>query len=463
MKTTAFSPAAKVGITTLIGVAVLTFFIIWIGKLTPGQEGTHVTVRFKDVGGLLPGARVQLMGVKVGEVLDMNPQSDSVAVGVYINRPGITVASNATFMITSKGLVGDRVLEIYPPHEPEGIIQDGAVIEGETAATIAELSEKAGRIMNDVTGAIQSSDNQALARRTRDSLDTVVNKELPATFAKIDRLAAQLEQLATSANTVVSGNTKQLHSVITNARAVTDEARAITAALAPLVTTPQGKVRLGNTVDHMHNLAAKVDAIASDVQQLTGDKALTSDVRELVTNAKEAAQNAKVLTKTLLLRPTNLDEKGFKVNFRTELLGSLRQEQFFSLNSRLHGNFNVFGNMGFGPIPYYRLGLDDIGESNLVNLQLGMPMPDGVVARFGLIRNKLGIGSDVPFWDGQTLFSGELYDIVTPRMRLGLLQNLSIAGLPPVFQDTGVSVYWDNQFRTGIQEFNFGVRWQPHN
>jgi phospholipid/cholesterol/gamma-HCH transport system substrate-binding protein len=463
MKPTGFSPAAKVGLTTLVGVAVLAFFIIWIGKLTPGQEGTHVTVRFNDVGGLLPGARVQLMGVKVGEVLEMTPQSDSVAVGVYINRPGITVDRNATFMITSKGLVGDRVLEIYPPHDTAGPLKDGDVLEGQTAATIAELSEKAGRIMNRVTGAIESSDNQAIAKRTRDSLDTVVNKQLPATFEKIDRLAAQLEQLATSANKVVTGNADQLNNVVANAKSVTDEARAITSALAPLVTSPKGKQQLGNTVEHLHSLSAKVDAIASDVQKLTGDKDMQTDVRELVTNAKEAAQNAKVLTKTLLLRPTNLDEKGFKVNFRTELLGSLHQEQFFSLNSRLHGNFNVFGNMGFGPIPYYRLGLDDIGETNLVNLQLGMPMPDGVVARFGLIRNKLGIGSDVPFWEGQTLFSGELYDIVTPHMRLGLLQNLNIAGLPPVFQDTGISVYWDNQFRTGVQEFNFGMRWQPHN
>jgi hypothetical protein len=243
---------------------------------------------------------------------------------------------------------------------------------------------------------------------------------------------------------------------------VTNEAKHITASLTPLIAGPRGKQQLGMTVDHLHHLTEKIDGIASDVQKITGDKVIQADVREIVLGAKEAVNNAKMLTKTLLLKPATKEE-GFKINFRTELLGAVRQEQFFSLNGRLHGNFNVFGTMGFGPIPYYRVGMDDIGETNLVNVQLGMPMQDGVVARFGLVHNKLGLGSDVPFWNGATTVSGELYDIVTPHMRLGLLQNLNISGMPPSFKDTGVSAYWDNQFRTGIQEFNVGVRWQPHN
>lgn len=462
MKPNTFSPAAKVGLTTLVGAVVLAFFVVWIGKFSPTGAGYQVTVTYDNVGGLLPGANVQLMGVKVGEVVDLEPRRDHVAVRVNISRPNTVIPTNAAFLISSKGIVGDRVMEIHLPKEPIGELHDGDVVKGQTEATIADLTESAGRIFKQVQAAVEGSDNQAMAMRTRDNIDLAA-QELPKILARVDRIASELESLTRAATGLVNKNSKDVTALVAHAKAVTEQAEAVTRAVAPLVTSDKGKQQLGETLDRVHGLASTADQIAKDVAAFTGDETMQADVRELVTNAKEAAQNAKVLTKTLLMRPVRTDEDGFKINVRTELLGSLRQEQFFNVNSRLHGNFNVFGNLGFGPIPYYRLGLDDIGETNLLNLQLGMRMKDGMVARFGLVRNKLGIGTDVPFWGGDTLVSGELYDIVTPHVRLGLLQNLHFPGLPDTFGDYGISLYWDNQFRTGVQEVNLGVRWQPHN
>ena len=195
-----------------------------------------------------------------------------------------------------------------------------------------------------------------------------------------------------------------------------------------------------------------IDGIAKDIREITGDP-------EIKANVKTVAKNATQLTNAILslTASDNQFDDSWKVDLRTETLGTAKVAADLSTVPGAQVNFNVFGKLGFDfPLSYFKVGLDEIGDSNLVNLQAGSEIADGTgILRFGLVRGRIGAGTDInlKFLDQPLTLSGEVYDINSPRVRLGVLQN--------IFGDYGLSMYWDNQFVKGINEFNVGVRWQP--
>lgn len=458
------STSARVGATAVAAALVFGGLLVWVGGLNPAKGGYQLKIHFADAGGLLPGARVQLMGVQIGQVIELMPEGNRVVVTVEVSRPKTQILADSQFMIASKGIVGDKVLEIIPPREvPETpvYIDPKDSLTGQTAPSLTAVAEEAGAILKKVRTVVDDPEMAGKARNFVNNMD-MASKELAVLMKQVNTISADLGKLTRQTNTllgqvsaVTADNAQDIRRIVKNINQISTEVEGITGTINELVSGNENKERLRTTLKRVSDLAATTGEIAESVQQLTNDPNFNHDVKELVTNAREAAQNAKILTKSLLIRPNTFQDSGFKVNFRTELLGTLSQKQLFLLNSRLHGNVNILGNMGFGPLPYFRMGIDDVGERNLKNFQLGFHPSDETTMRFGLIRDKLGLGTDIRVLNGQTILSGEAYDIVTPHMRLGLQQN--------IFGDMGLSFYWDNNFLEGTHEFNLGIRWEPHN
>src|SRR5690606_1443175 len=67
MSSTSRSSSIKVGILTLVGLALLVFSLLWLrGRGLAGGES--YTVLFRDVDGMREGAAVQMMGIRIGFV-----------------------------------------------------------------------------------------------------------------------------------------------------------------------------------------------------------------------------------------------------------------------------------------------------------------------------------------------------------------------------------------------------------
>ena len=99
-------------------------FVIGQGKgLT--QPKFHVDVLFKDVGGLIEGAPVQLAGVNVGTVSDISFLQErekvdgrrvKARVSIF-NRYKNQLTQDARFSIKTEGILGEKLIEI---HSEEG-------------------------------------------------------------------------------------------------------------------------------------------------------------------------------------------------------------------------------------------------------------------------------------------------------------------------------------------------------
>lgn len=113
-----FSSSFKVGLLTLISLVLLIGVVIKV-KGRAISSAPRVEIQFKDVNGMRPGAGVQMMGLKVGQVEDISPvisgEDSYVKVKFVITDPHVKIPRASTFSIQQSGLIGELFLEITPP------------------------------------------------------------------------------------------------------------------------------------------------------------------------------------------------------------------------------------------------------------------------------------------------------------------------------------------------------------
>lgn len=113
-----FSSSFKVGLLTLIAL-VLLLGVVFKVKGRTFSSADRVEIEFKDVNGMRPGAGVQMMGLRVGQVEEITPVIDGedsyVKVKFVITEPNIDIPKASMFSIQQSGLIGELFLEITPP------------------------------------------------------------------------------------------------------------------------------------------------------------------------------------------------------------------------------------------------------------------------------------------------------------------------------------------------------------
>lgn len=113
-----FSSSFKVGLLAFISLVLLLGVVIRVkGRTFSNAE--RVEIRFKDVNGMRPGAAVQMMGMRVGQVEEIEPfiseNENYVKVKFVITDSDVNIPEASAFSIQQSGLIGELFLEITPP------------------------------------------------------------------------------------------------------------------------------------------------------------------------------------------------------------------------------------------------------------------------------------------------------------------------------------------------------------
>ncbi len=98
---------------------VLLLGVVWRVKGRSLSSAERIEIQFKDINGMRPGAGVQMMGLKVGQVEEITPvvagENSYVTVKFVITTEGIKIPNASMFSIQQSGLIGELFLEITPP------------------------------------------------------------------------------------------------------------------------------------------------------------------------------------------------------------------------------------------------------------------------------------------------------------------------------------------------------------
>ncbi len=120
-------------IETVIGAVVLfiaAFFLVFSYKTANvgAVTGYMVTADFTGIGGLNVGDDVQISGVKIGSVanVELNPQTYLAKVTMSI-EPDVKLPADTAALISSESLLGGRYLALEPGADEEMIENGGRI------------------------------------------------------------------------------------------------------------------------------------------------------------------------------------------------------------------------------------------------------------------------------------------------------------------------------------------------
>jgi phospholipid/cholesterol/gamma-HCH transport system substrate-binding protein len=110
-------------VVAVLAVAALVVGVQLYRKLT----STTVVAYFSETLALYPGDKVQIMGVRVGAIDEIEPAGDRMRVTFHYSTT-YKVPANATASILNPSLVASRTIQLSPPYTDGPVLSDGAVI-----------------------------------------------------------------------------------------------------------------------------------------------------------------------------------------------------------------------------------------------------------------------------------------------------------------------------------------------
>ena len=139
-----FNIEILVGLFVVAGFLCFAWLSIRLGDVGIFDPPTYrVTAEFGSISGLKPGATVEIAGVQVGKVtnIELDAKSYEARVEMTIQK-GVALQEDSIASIRTAGIIGDRYIDISPGGADELIGPGGRIFETESAINLEELVSK---------------------------------------------------------------------------------------------------------------------------------------------------------------------------------------------------------------------------------------------------------------------------------------------------------------------------------
>jgi len=128
-----------VGLFVLFGIVCLAWLSVKLGKLEiMGGDYVPVHAEFASVSGLKKGVSVEIAGVDVGKVESITLNDHKADVLLKI-RKGVRLQEDTIASIRTRGLIGDKFVNLSPGASDRLIPPNGKIRETESAVDLEEL------------------------------------------------------------------------------------------------------------------------------------------------------------------------------------------------------------------------------------------------------------------------------------------------------------------------------------
>ena len=128
-----------VGLFVLVGVICLGYLAIKLGKLElVGGDYYELQAEFTSTSGLKNGASVEIAGVEVGRVKQIGLKEDRAQVVLAI-KDGIPLFDDAIASIKTRGIIGEKFMELSPGGAGELLKAGGVIVDTESGIDLEQV------------------------------------------------------------------------------------------------------------------------------------------------------------------------------------------------------------------------------------------------------------------------------------------------------------------------------------
>ena len=268
---------ARIGAISIVVALIAMAAAINLQKL-PGMRGTAYQAEFSDASGLHKGNMVQIAGIRVGRVSEIELGGDRVIVHFTMDR-GVEFGEDSTASIEVLNLLGEKFLNLKPAGE-ESFEADGTIPLERTDSSydIVEVFTE----LADTTENIKIPQLQQALTTVADTMDRT-SEEAKVTFEGLSRLSVAIAsrdreiqgllQRASSVSKLLAARKGDIVELIKDSDLILQELRKRKEAIhALLVGTASLSQELGGLVDDNQEQIGPMLQSLQEVTQLLVDR-----------------------------------------------------------------------------------------------------------------------------------------------------------------------------------------------
>lgn len=269
--------------------------------LWPQPEQVRVSADFVRAVGLYPGSDVRILGVRVGQVEDVEPQGDRVRV-TFTYDGKYRVPASAKAAIIAPSLVSDRYVQLVGRATSGPPLRDGARIPLERTAVPVEL-DRVSQSLDDLMVALGPD-----GANSDGSLSRLLTTSARNLDGNGERMGQTIEDLSTALSTL-SGSKDDLFGTIRNVQSFTsmlatnnEQVRRLNADMATVA------VQLGEERENLQLALKSLGVAVDEVSTFVADNRalIKTDVSQLVAVTDSLVKNRQALAETLENAPVAL-------------------------------------------------------------------------------------------------------------------------------------------------------------
>ncbi|MBI5562941.1 MAG: MCE family protein [Deltaproteobacteria bacterium] len=288
------SPEAKVGIFVLAGILVLVYMSLRVGGMRFGRaEGYTLHVVFDSAAGLDKDAAVRVAGVEVGRVSEIRLIDDRAHLTLQMH-PDVKIGRDFVAVLTTKGLLGERYMELIPGAQGAPPLKDGEAITHVTSyADMDKLITVLSDVATDIKTVSESFSKALGGKEGEEGLKNIVKN--------IEEISARLNNLIAKNDGRFSDTLKNLDEFSAvlkkDGPRITEEMRAAAQNLNDSITRTSNNLNgliddnrgnLKETVENLKAAAAAMQQVMASVDKIV--KEAGPGIKETVASANSVAK-----------------------------------------------------------------------------------------------------------------------------------------------------------------------------
>lgn len=348
-------PETKLGLFTVVGIAVLGFSLYFLGGLSVTRT-YDINIKFQDVSGLPVKAPVKLAGVEIGKVKAIKIEDGGVVVVAAVDE-NIPLYKDTRFSVVMTGIIGTKYLKAVQGSAAAGVLKPGDYVQGTDEVPMDVMI---AQTMSSIKELVDSVHQQGQ-----------FGKNLNASLQEVRHLSANLNQMVSSMRPYLNNSVQNLDQI---------------------------SEQLKDVVAKADNVMTSLDNGDGVIGSLIKDPNMKSDVKESVTKLKETMTEVKTFVGKM---------SRFRIYWDYDF--------FYQPSSQIASSdlaLEIYPSSGY---TFYRAGIANIGneddtpakgdylERNKIDLRFGLYNRWASVSA-GLIRGAGGVAMELrPFYDQEFL------------------------------------------------------------